>query len=121
MDYRALLEALYGIENGMEQGLWSDYSAFDSKRKKPSGSYRPWEVGAIGSFRQGSPMPQYASIRPHGASYAQSSIQYKPSLSVQSLKLPAPYTPPHLVYAALVVKRPPIAHLRPRAPTVPTQ
>ena len=69
MDYRALLEALYGIENGMARGLWLDSSYFDSKGKKPSGSYRPGEVGAISSFRQGPPRPQYAYIRMRRASY----------------------------------------------------
>ena len=53
MDYRALIEALYGIKDGMEHGLWLDSSSFDSKGKKPSRSYRPREVGAISSFRQG--------------------------------------------------------------------
>ena len=121
MDYRALIEALYGIEDGMARGLWSDSSSFDSKGKKPSGSCRPGEVGAISSFRHGAPRPQYASIRPHRTSYAQSSVQYRPSIPPQPLRLPAPYTPPHSVYAAQVVERAPIAHLRPRAPTVPTQ
>ena len=57
MDYRALIEALYDIEDGMAHGLWPDSSSSDSKGKKPSGSYRPGEVGATGSFRQGAPMP----------------------------------------------------------------
>ena len=57
MDYRALLQALYGIEDSMARGLWSDSSASDSKGKKPSGSYRPGEVGAISSFKQGPPRP----------------------------------------------------------------
>ena len=121
MDYRALIEALYGIEDGMARSLWSDSSSSDSKGKKPSGSYRPGEVGAISSFRHGAPRPQYASIRPHRTSYAQSSVQYRPSIPPQPLRLPTPYTLPHLVYAAQVVERPPIAHLRPRAPTVPPQ
>ena len=51
MDFRALIEALYGIEDDMARALWSDSSSFDSKGKKPSGSYRPGEVGAISSFR----------------------------------------------------------------------
>ena len=58
MDYRALLEALYGIKNGMVRGLWSDSSTSDSKGKNPSRSYRPGKVGAISSFRQGPPKPQ---------------------------------------------------------------
>ena len=93
--YRALIEALYGIEDGMASGLWSDSSSFDS-----TGSYRPGEVRAISSFRHGAPKPQYASIRPHRTSYAQSSIQYRPSIPPQPLMLLAPYTPPHPVYAA---------------------
>ena len=51
MDYRALIEALYSIEDGMVHGLWSDSSSSDSKAKNPSGSYRLGEVGAINSFR----------------------------------------------------------------------
>ena len=70
MDYRALIEALYGIEDGMARGLWSNSSFSDSKGKKPFGSYRLGEVGAISSCRQGAPRPHYASIQPHDASYA---------------------------------------------------
>ena len=70
MDYRALIEALYGIKDGMVHGLWSDSSFSDSKGKKPFGSYRVGEVGAISSFRHGAPRPQYASIRPYRTSYA---------------------------------------------------
>ena len=69
MDYKALIEALYGIEDGMARDLWLDSSFFDSKGKKPSGSYILGEVGAINLFRQGAPRPQYASIRPHRTSY----------------------------------------------------
>ena len=86
MDYRALIEALYGIEDGMVFVLWSDSSSSNSKGKKPSGSYRPREVGSISSFRQGAPRPQYASIRQHKTSYAQSSVQYKPSIPPQPLR-----------------------------------
>ena len=121
MDYRALIEALYGIEDGMERGLWFDSSFSNSKGKKPFESYRLREVGAISSFRHGASRPQYASIRLHRTSYAQSLVQYRPSIPPQPLRLPAPYTSPHPVYAAHVVERPPTAHLRPRAPIVHTQ
>ena len=70
MDYKALIEALYGIKDGMVHDLWSDSSSSDSKGKKTFGSYRLGEVGAICSLRWGAPMPQYASIRSHGDSYA---------------------------------------------------
>ena len=96
LDYRALIKASYGIEDGMVCDLWSDSSSSDSKGKKPSASYRLEEVGAISSF------------------------QYRPSIPPQLLRLPAPYTPPHPVYAPQVMERPPTSHLKPRAPTVPT-
>ena len=70
MDYKAMLEALYGIEDGMACGLWLDSYSSNSKGKKPSGSYRPGEEGAVSSFKQGPPKPQYASIRSHEASCA---------------------------------------------------
>ena len=69
MDYRALIKTLYCIEDGMAHGLWSDSSSYDSKGKKPFGSYRLGEVGAISSFRHGAPRPRYASIRPQRTSY----------------------------------------------------
>ena len=74
MDYRALIEPLYGIKDGMARGLWLDSSSSDSKGKKSSGSYKPREVGAISSFRHGAPRPQYASIQPHRTSYTRSSV-----------------------------------------------
>ena len=61
MDYRALIEAFYGIKDGMARGLWSDSSSSDSKGKKSSRSYKPGEVGAISSFRHGAPRPQYGT------------------------------------------------------------
>ena len=36
-DFGSLVQALYGIEEGMARGLWPESSLFDSKRKKPSG------------------------------------------------------------------------------------
>ena len=113
MDYRALIEAMYGIEDGVARGLWSDSSSSDSKGKKPSGSYRPGKVGAISSFKHGGPKPQYAFILPHGTSYAQSSVQYRPSIPPQPLRLLASYALPHPFYVAQVVGRQPITHLRP--------
>ena len=36
MDYRALIEAMYGVEDGMVRGLWLDSFFSDSKEKQPS-------------------------------------------------------------------------------------
>ena len=119
MDYKALLEALYGIKDGMASSLWLNSSSSDSKGKKSPGSYRLGEVGAISSFKKRPPRPQYASIQPHETSYTQSSVQYRPFLPIQSLRLPTPFTLPHPVYATQVMQRPPTAHFRPQVPTVP--
>ena len=74
MEYRALIQALYGIEDGMAHSLWLDSSSSNSEGKKPSGSYRPRKVGSISSFRQGAHKPRHPSIRLHGASYSQSLV-----------------------------------------------
>ncbi|RVW20845.1 hypothetical protein CK203_111905 [Vitis vinifera] len=41
--------ALYGIEEGIARGLWSESSPTDSKGKRPSGGQRSGDVGAISS------------------------------------------------------------------------
>ena len=37
MDFRSLVQALYGIEKGIARGLWPESSYTDSKGKKPLG------------------------------------------------------------------------------------
>ena len=49
-DIRALIEALYAIEEGISRGLWSDSSPFDSKGKRPLGVQRPRDVGTISTI-----------------------------------------------------------------------
>ena len=34
-DFRSLVQALYGIEEGIARGLWPESSPTDSKEKKP--------------------------------------------------------------------------------------
>ena len=36
-DFGSLVQALYGIEEGIARGLWSESSLSDSKGKKPLG------------------------------------------------------------------------------------
>ncbi|RVW45286.1 hypothetical protein CK203_115066 [Vitis vinifera] len=43
-----LVQALYGIEDGIAKGLWAESSASDSKGKKPGSDSRPSDVGTIG-------------------------------------------------------------------------
>ena len=50
-DFGSLVQALYGIEEGISRGLWADSSPSDSKGKKPGSGPRPSDVGAIGMTR----------------------------------------------------------------------
>ena len=74
---RALIEALYGIEDGLACGLWFDSSPPNSKGEQSSGPYRLDEVGAIGSFMQRRPpKSQHVSIRSLKTTYIHSSVQF---------------------------------------------
>ena len=50
-DIRALIETLYGIEEGIYRGLWCDSSRSGSKRKRPLGGHRSAVVGTINTTR----------------------------------------------------------------------
>ena len=54
-DFGSLVQALYGIEEGISRGLWVDSSPSDSKGNKPGSGPRPSDVGAIGMTRHWSP------------------------------------------------------------------
>ena len=47
IDFRSLVLALYGIEEGISKGLWADSSPSDSKGKKLGSRPRPSDVSAI--------------------------------------------------------------------------
>ena len=54
-DFGSLVQALYGIKEGISRGLWADSSPSDSKGKKPGSGPKPLDVGAIGMTRHWSP------------------------------------------------------------------
>ena len=54
-DFGSLVQALYGIKEGIAKGLWPESSPTDSKGKKPSGGHRSGDVGAISSAMMRSP------------------------------------------------------------------
>ena len=54
-DFGSLVQALYGIEEGISRGLWADSSPSNSKGKKPGSGPRPSDVGAIGMTEHRSP------------------------------------------------------------------
>ncbi|RVW45384.1 hypothetical protein CK203_107381 [Vitis vinifera] len=43
-----LVQAIYGIEDGIAKGLWAESSASNSKGKKPGSDSKPSDVGTIG-------------------------------------------------------------------------
>ena len=54
-DFGSLVQALYGIEEGISRGLWADSSPSDSKGKKLRSGPRPSDVGTIGMMGHMSP------------------------------------------------------------------
>ncbi|RVW18051.1 hypothetical protein CK203_113340 [Vitis vinifera] len=55
VDFGSLVQALYGIEEGIARGLWPDSSPLDSKGKKPAIGQRPGDVSAISTVRTEAP------------------------------------------------------------------
>ena len=55
IDFGSLVQALYGIEDGIARGLWVDSSPSDSKGKKPRSGSKPSDVGTIGMMSHSSP------------------------------------------------------------------
>ncbi|RVW92803.1 hypothetical protein CK203_042611 [Vitis vinifera] len=92
-DFGSLVQALYGIEEGIARGLWSESSPTDSKGKRPLGGQRSGDVGAI------------------------SSAGMRPSRRYQTVGQ-TPVSQP--VFAAHVAERPPAPCIRPRAPQTTT-
>ncbi|RVW60990.1 Retrovirus-related Pol polyprotein from transposon 17.6 [Vitis vinifera] len=88
-----IIDALYGIEEGIARGLWSESSPTDSKGKRPSGGQRSGDVGAISS----------AGMRP---SRRYQTVGQTPGLTA--------------CFAAHVAERPPAPYTRPRAPQTTT-
>ena len=46
-DFGSLVQALYGIEEGISRGLWADSSPSDSKGKKPGVGPKSSDIGTI--------------------------------------------------------------------------
>ncbi|RVW81842.1 hypothetical protein CK203_050827 [Vitis vinifera] len=120
-DFGSLVQALYGIEEGIARGLWSESSPTDSKGKRPSGGQRSGDVGAISSAGM-RPSRRYQTV-------GQTPGYYYPPSPHAHYRPPAPsrpMTPTYLhpdsqpVFAAHVAERPPAPYTRPRAPQTTT-
>ena len=82
MDFGSLVQALYGIEEGFDRGLWPKSSPFDPKGKKPSGGQRPSYVGTINLVGLRPPR-RYQTIRKTSrAYYLHCYVQYRPPRSL---------------------------------------
>ena len=46
-DFGSLVQALYGIKDSIDRGLWVDSSFLESKGKNPGLSPRPLDIGTI--------------------------------------------------------------------------
>ena len=55
IDFGSLVQALYGIEDGIARGLWADSSPLDSRGKKLGLGPRRSDVGTIGMMSHSLP------------------------------------------------------------------
>ncbi|RVW25276.1 Retrovirus-related Pol polyprotein from transposon 17.6 [Vitis vinifera] len=106
MDFGSLVQALYGIEEGIARGLWSESSPTDSKGKRPSGGQRSGDVGAISS----------AGMRPsrHYQTVGQTPGYYYPPSPHAHYRPPAPSRPMTPTYLHPVSQPVFAAHRPPR-------
>ena len=113
-DFGSLVQALYGIEEGIVRGLWSESSPIDSKGKKSSGGQRSRDVGAISSAGMRPPR-HYQTVRQTSGFYYPSSphVQYRPPTPSKPMTLTYLHPVSSPVFAAYVAERPPTPYTRP--------
>ena len=120
-DFGSLVQALYGIEEGISKGLWADSSHSDSKGKKLGLGPRPSNVGTIGMtghrsahrplFQSQILCTSYQMIQ-HG--------RYRPVTPIRPAGTTYLHPPPQPVYATQAPQRPPMQfHHQYRAPPPP--
>ena len=109
IDFGSLVQALYGIEDGIAKGLWADSSPSDSKGKKPGLGSRPSDVGTIGMMSHRSPRcpqtPRQFLDTPYPIVQHDQNKLVVPSRPAGLAYL---HPPPQPVYTTQVAQRPPI-------------
>ena len=116
-DFGSLVQALYGIEEGIARGLWPKSSPTDSKGKKPSGRQRSGDVGAINSVGMRPPRYYQTIGQPFGFYYLPSPhVQYRPSIPSRPMNPNYLHPISQPVFVVHVIERPPTLYTRPRAP-----
>ena len=115
-DFRSLVQALYGIEEGISRGLWAD-----SKGKKPGSGPKPSDVGAIGMTRHRSPrhLPFQRQFSDTPYQMIQRD-QYRPATPFRSAGPTYLHLPSQPVYATQAPQRPHVQyHQQYKAPPPP--
>ena len=99
-DFGSLVQALYGIEEGIYRGLWADSSPLDSKGKKLGSGPRPLDVGAIGMTRHRSPRHPLFQRQFSDTPYQMiQQDQYRPAIPFRPDGPTYLHSPPEPVYA----------------------
>ena len=106
-DFGSLVQALYGIEEGISRGLWADSSPLDSKGKKPRSGPRPSDVGAISMIRHRSPRHLLFQRQFSDTPYQMiQRDQYRPATPFRPAGPTYLHPPPQPVYATQASQRP---------------
>ena len=112
-DFGSLVQALYGIEEGISRGLWADSSPLDSKGKKPGSGPRPSDVGAIGMTRHKSPRHLLFQRQFSDTPYQMiQRDQYRPTTPFRPARPTYHHPPPQPVYATQTPQRPHVQYHR---------
>ena len=116
-----MVQALYGIEEGISRGLWADSSPSDSKGKKPGSGPRPSDVGAIGMT--GHRSPRHPPFQRQFSDTPYQMIgrgQYRPATPFRPVGPTFLHPLPQPVYATQAPQRPLVQyHQQYRAPPPP--
>ena len=119
--FRSLVQALYGIEEGIIRGLWADSSPSDSKGRKPGSGPRPSDVGAIGMT--GHKSPHHPPFQRQFSDTPYQMIQrdqYRPTTPFRPAGPTYLHLPSQAVYATQVPWRPHVQyHHQYKAPPPP--
>ena len=118
-DFGSLVQALYGIKEGIARGLWANSSPLDSKGKKLGSGPRSSDIGAIGtSSHKFSRRPQTHRQSADIPYQMVQQDQYRPVAPSKPAGPTYLHPPPQPVYATQVPQRPPVQyHQQYRAPT----
>ena len=110
-DFGSLVQALYGIEDGISRGLWADSSPSDYKGKKQGSGPRLSDVGVIGMTRHRSPRHPLFQRKFSDTPYQMiQRDQYRPATPFRTTGLTYLHPLPQPVYATQAPQRPPVQY-----------